>query len=224
MSLMCTTTTQNPATTYVTDSKPLTVRIIASAVLAFALVSGLSGCADVPSAPEEPVASTASPTEPAAAPIEQPAPEPVAKPARLPEDGIVAEFKATQIKLSPETLALLARFAESRDPNERLEITGYCNKREAPIDARDIATMRANAVRRELIKLGVPTKSIRVKYNTTQPLHAVKMEVKDGASTASTPHTARIELTEKTGPAGPISTTASAQAGCACAAPGAATR
>ncbi len=224
MSFICHATGPHIALDRPIASVPGPATVMAYAALALALASGLAGCADTPQAPTEPVATAAPATETVAAPVEQPAPEPIAQPARLPEDGIVAEFKATQVKLSPETLALLAKFAESRDPNERLEITGYCNKREAPIDARDIATMRANAVRRELIKLGVPAKSIRVKYNTTQPMHAVKMEVKEGTATASTPHTGRIELAEKASPTGPISTAASTQTGCACAAPGAATR
>ena len=97
-------------------SVPGPARVMACAALALALASGLAGCADTPQAPTEPVAATAPATETVAAPVEQPAPEPIAQPARLPEDGIVAEFKATQVKLSPETLALLAKFAESRDP------------------------------------------------------------------------------------------------------------
>lgn len=207
--------------------------ILAVCALASALVLGLSGCAGLPDhSSNDTSATTATPAEPAAVAVERPATEPVAETLRLPEDGIVAEFKAAQVKLPAETLALLARFAETRDPNERVEITGYCNKRDAPIDARDIALMRATAVRRELVRLGVPAKSIRVKFNTTQALHAVKMEVKDGAATAagtpagagSTPPSARIELAEKAPPAGPTSTAATAQTGCACAVPAAATR
>jgi len=138
----------------------------------------LAGCADTPAPTPEPE------TTAAASPAAEPPPPPEAPPApapeepRLPADGIVAQFKPTQVKLSPETQAILTRLASTREPNERLEITGYCSKKDAPLDAREIALTRAMAVRSELIKQGVPAKSIRVKFNTTQALHAVKITAK----------------------------------------------
>lgn len=116
----------------------------------------------------------ASPQPPAV----ETASEPTPQPPRLPEDGIVAEFSPAQVKLSEQTLLLLARLAETRTPDERLEITGYCNRKDAPVDARDIALMRATAARNELVRLGVPAKTIRVKFNTMQGLHAVKIVAK----------------------------------------------
>ncbi|PTT22829.1 flagellar motor protein MotB, partial [Acidovorax sp. HMWF029] len=111
-------------------------------------------------------------------PPAEPAPAPVPEEPRLPEDGMVAQFKATQVKLPPETQAILTRLAATLEPTERLEITGYCHRKDAPVDAREIALMRAMAVRNELVKQGVPAKSIRVKFNTTQALHAVKITAK----------------------------------------------
>ena len=137
----------------------------------------LAGCADTPPPPPEPQVSAApAPVEPPPPPEAPPAP--VVEEPRLPEDGIVAEFKPAQVKLPPETLAILTRLASTREPEERLEITGYCHRKDAPVDAREIALMRAMAVRNELVKQGVPAKLIRVKFNTTQALHAVKIIAK----------------------------------------------
>ncbi|MCO5357162.1 OmpA family protein [Acidovorax kalamii] len=137
----------------------------------------LAGCADTPTPPPEPeVAAAPAPVAPP--PPAEPAPAPVPEEPRLPEDGMVAQFKATQVKLSPETQAILTRLAATREPTERLEITGYCHRKDAPVDAREIALMRAMAVRNELVKQGVPAQSIRVKFNTTQALHAVKITAK----------------------------------------------
>ena len=155
--------------------KPLTLSL---SLLASALL--LAGCAGTPAASsdETAAATPAQPAEVAPAPTPAPPPEPVAEQPRLPDDGIVAEFGPKQVKLSPETLALLARLAETREADERLEITGYCNRKDAPIDAKDIALMRAMAARNELVRLGVPAKTIRVKFNTMQGLHAVKIVAK----------------------------------------------
>ncbi|MFN4120769.1 MAG: OmpA family protein [Acidovorax sp.] len=116
--------------------------------------------------------------EVAPTPAEAPPPQPATPPQRLPDDGIVAEFSPTQVALSEDTLALLARLAQTRADDERLEITGYCHRKDAPVDARDIALKRAMAVRKELLRLGVPAKTIRVKYSTTQALHAVRIVAK----------------------------------------------
>lgn len=155
--------------------KPLTLSL---SLFVTALL--LAGCAGTPAASsdETTAAPAASPTEVAPAPAQAPPPQPVAQQPRLPKDGIVAEFGPTHVKLSPETLALLARLAETRQADERLEITGYCHRKDAPVDARDIALMRAMAARNELVRLGVPAKTIRVKLNTKQALHAVKIVAK----------------------------------------------
>ncbi|KQO26443.1 hypothetical protein ASF11_01685 [Acidovorax sp. Leaf76] len=138
----------------------------------------LAGCADTPAPAPEPEVTAATPMAEPPPPPPEAAPAPAPEEPRLPADGIVAEFKPTQVKLSPETQAILTRLASTREPNERLEITGYCHRKDAPVDAREIALMRAMAVRNELVKQGVPAKSIRVKFNTTQALHAVKITAK----------------------------------------------
>ncbi|CAN7172449.1 OmpA family protein [Acidovorax sp. LjRoot129] len=150
--------------------------VVPLTLLAAALCLG--GCADTPTASTEPAAATASaPAETPPPPLES-APAAAPEEPRLPADGVVAVFKPAQVKLSQETVAILTRLAATREPNERLEITGYCQKKDAPVDAREIALMRAMAVRNELVKQGVPAKSIRVKFNTTQALHAVKITAK----------------------------------------------
>lgn len=152
--------------------------VTAAAAGATAAALLLAGCANTPAPPPEPeVAAAPAPVEPPPPPPE-PAPAPAPEEPRLPEDGMVAQFKPTQVKLPPETLAILTRLASTREPHERLEITGYCHRKDAPVDAREIALMRAMAVRNELVKQGVPAKSIRVKFNTTQALHAVKIIAK----------------------------------------------
>lgn len=159
----------------------ITPRSFSLSLLAASMVVVLAGCACAPSTPPETdnTASTAASTEVAPQPVEAAAPpEPAAPPPRLPDDGMVAQFTPAQVKLSAETLALLARLAETRTADERLEITGYCNRKDAPIDAKDIALMRAMAARNELVRLGVPAKTIRVKFNTMQGLHAVKIVAK----------------------------------------------
>ena len=159
----------------------ITPRSFSLSLLAAGMVVVLAGCACAPSTPPETdtTASTAAPAEVAPQPVEAAAPpEPVAPPPRLPDDGMVAQFTPAQVKLSAETLALLARLAETRTADERLEITGSCNRKDAPIDAKDIALMRAMAARNELVRLGVPAKTIRVKFNTMQGLHAVKIVAK----------------------------------------------
>ena len=158
----------------------ISTRHLSLSLLAAAIVT-LSGCACLPSTTAE-ADKTAETTPPPVAspqpPAVETASEPTPQPPRLPEDGIVAEFSPAQVKLSEQTLLLLARLAETRTPDERLEITGYCNRKDAPVDARDIALMRATAARNELVRLGVPAKSIRVKFNTMQALHAVKVVAK----------------------------------------------
>ncbi len=141
----------------------------------------LAGCANTsPTPSDETAAATTAPpsVEVAPTPAEAQPPEPATPPQRLPDDGIVAEFSPTQVALSEDTLALLARLAQTRTDDERLEITGYCHRKDAPVDARDIALKRAMAVRNELLRLGVPAKTIRVKYSTTHALHAVRIVAK----------------------------------------------
>ncbi|MBU1817935.1 MAG: OmpA family protein [Gammaproteobacteria bacterium] len=158
-----------------------TPRYFSLSLLAASMVVVLAGCACAPSATPETEAapSTAAPAEVAPPTVEAAAPpEPTAQPPRLPDDGMVAQFAPAQVKLSTETLALLARLAETRTTDEHLEITGYCNRKDAPVDAKDIALMRAMAARNELVRLGVPAKTIRVKFNTMQGLHALKIVAK----------------------------------------------
>lgn len=159
----------------------ITHRYVSLSLLAASMVVFLTGCACAPSTPPETdtTAITTAPAEVAPQPVEAAVPpEPMVQPPRLPDDGMVAQFTPAQVKLSAETLALLARLAKTRAADERLEITGYCNRKDAPIDAKDIALMRAMAARNELVRLGVPAKTIRVKFNTMQGLHAVKIVAK----------------------------------------------
>ncbi|MFY3384427.1 OmpA family protein [Paracidovorax sp. MALMAid1276] len=157
--------------------KPFTLHL--SLLATALLIAGCAGTSGEPSGNDAPAAATAPPpVEVAPAPAEAPPPAPVAQQPRLPDDGIVAEFNPKEVALTPETIALLERLVETREADERLEITGYCHRKDAPVDARDIALMRAMAVRKELLRLGVPVKTIRVKYQTVQALHAVKIAVK----------------------------------------------
>ncbi|MBV8620156.1 MAG: OmpA family protein [Curvibacter sp.] len=148
------------------------------------LAASLVGCAANPpdstqaGAPEAGAGSAGQSA--AAAPAAAPAPAAPAAPAprHLPEDGTVAEFEPQNTRLSDDTLALLAEVAPTLVQAPHLEVVGYCNRQDAPKNARQVALARALAVRSELLRLGVAAKNIRVKYVTTEARHAVTVQIR----------------------------------------------
>ncbi|MBV8621357.1 MAG: OmpA family protein [Curvibacter sp.] len=150
--------------------------LVFSAVL---LAASLAGCAgSPPSAQGQASAEVAASAQVDAAAGTPPAAAPAAavaapEPRRLPADGTVAEFQPQDSRLSEEALALLADVAPTLVQAQHIEITGFCNRQDAPKNARQVALTRAMAVRGELLRLGVPAKGIRVKYVTTEARHAV---------------------------------------------------
>lgn len=78
---------------------------------------------------------------------------------------VVISFERLSIKLDDQTRKLIAQQTDRAKASGRLVITGFCDRHQVG-NARDAAIARAGAVRDELVKLGVPTKKIQIKYVT----------------------------------------------------------
>ncbi|WP_295854390.1 OmpA family protein [uncultured Xylophilus sp.] len=146
-----------------------------SAALSLVLLTACAG-----NGGSAPAAAPAAPPAPAAA-ARPPAPAPVAvapDPAML--DPVVLEFEKTGTALSEPARATLVRLAERAQAARRIVVTGYAD-RALGANARETAVTRATAVRNELAKAGIPAARMRIKYVTSQPRHAVEVELDDVA-------------------------------------------
>jgi outer membrane protein OmpA-like peptidoglycan-associated protein len=104
-----------------------------------------------------------------------PAPTPQAPAVRttIADDGTVAEFDPQGIELSNNDLVVIANLIDTASKAHSIEITGYCDKKDADKNAKKIAHSRAAAVKNEMVKHGVSAMKIHTKYITNVARHAV---------------------------------------------------
>ncbi|WP_332670520.1 OmpA family protein [Aromatoleum sp.] len=85
-------------------------------------------------------------------------------------------FDKMSVSLSEGEKANVAAFAERARNADSILIRGYCDRTEVG-NAKDAAIARAQAVRKVLLKAGVPARSMRVRYNTERKMHAAEVEL-----------------------------------------------
>ncbi len=85
-------------------------------------------------------------------------------------------FDKMSVSLSEGEKANVAALAEQARSAESVLIRGYCDRSEVG-NAKDAAIARAQAVRKVLLKAGVPARSMRVRYNTERKMHAAEVEL-----------------------------------------------
>ncbi|MDT3669929.1 MAG: OmpA family protein [Aromatoleum sp.] len=85
-------------------------------------------------------------------------------------------FDKMSVSLSEGEKANVAALAEQARSADSILIRGYCDRTEVG-NAKDAAIARAQAVRKVLLKAGVPARSMRVRYNTERKMHAAEVEL-----------------------------------------------
>lgn len=148
---------------------------ITSATLAASLVA-LGGCAqteihsgnDTQAAAPMVITETPQPEEPTAATATAPQ-------AALPNLAII-EFDEQSVQLDSDAQALLTRLIAPAKRADKIVIMGYSDRRKFG-NAKEMAISRALKIRNELVKNDIPAKSIRIRYNTEQARHAVKVDL-----------------------------------------------
>lgn len=85
-------------------------------------------------------------------------------------------FDKMSVSLSESEKANVAALAEQARSADSILIRGYCDRTEVG-NAKDAAIARAQAVRKVLLKAGVPARSMRVRYNTERKMHAAEVEL-----------------------------------------------
>lgn len=125
-------------------------------------------------APRQPQAQAAAPVAPAPAPMVQapPPPPPPPAPVAAPRNYLVF-FDFDRATLTPEAEGILARAASSaREGNvTRIEATGHADRSGSPRYNASLSKRRADAVRRDLVRRGVPEREIAVSaMGESQPL------------------------------------------------------
>ena len=93
------------------------------------------------------------------------------------ENPQLFHFDKMSVTLSEGEKAKLAALAERARSVESVVIRGYCD-RTAVGNAKDAAIARAQAVRKVLLKAGVPASSMRIRYNTERKAHAAEVELR----------------------------------------------
>lgn len=86
-------------------------------------------------------------------------------------------FDRMSVSLSKDEKASVVAWAEHARNADAVLIRGFCDRAEVG-NARDAAIARAQAVRKVLLKAGVPARSIRIRYNTERKMHAAEVELR----------------------------------------------
>jgi len=92
--------------------------------------------------------------------------------------GAVAEFSKSETKLDKADAANIGKNIEAFKQAKTIEVTGYCDRKDNVLGAKQVALDRAAAVRAELIKQGVHGNKIRLKYSTAEARHSVAVLLK----------------------------------------------
>ena len=92
--------------------------------------------------------------------------------------GAVAEFSKTETKLDKTGVANISQNIEAFKQAKTIEVIGYCDRKDNMLGAQQVALARASAVRAELIKQGVSSNKIRLKYFTAEARHGVSVLLK----------------------------------------------
>lgn len=75
-------------------------------------------------------------------------------------------FDKLSIKLDDDDKRILAQISERAKKASKLTITGFCDRNHVA-NPKAAALARASAVKAELVRLGVQSKAVRIKYQTT---------------------------------------------------------
>ncbi len=100
---------------------------------------------------------------------------PTPVPAVVNKDPKTFDFESMSIKLTPAEEARVALLVEQAKSATTISIRGFCNRNEVG-NAKDAAIARANAVREVLVKGGVPSSKIRLRFTTDEARHAAVVE------------------------------------------------
>jgi outer membrane protein OmpA-like peptidoglycan-associated protein len=85
-------------------------------------------------------------------------------------------FDKLSIKLDDDDKQILAQISERAKKAPKLTITGFCDHNQVA-NPKAAALARADAVKAELIRLGVQSKEVRIKYQTNVPnKHMVEIQ------------------------------------------------
>lgn len=95
---------------------------------------------------------------------------------RAEEASRLFPFDKMSISLSEGEKANVAVLADRARNARSVLIRGYCDRNEVG-NAKDAAIARAEAVRKVLLKAGVPARSMRIRYNTERKMHAAEVEL-----------------------------------------------
>jgi len=95
---------------------------------------------------------------------------------RAAESPQLFHFDKMSVSLSEGEKANIAALAGQARNADSVLIRGYCDRTEVG-NAKDAAIARAQAVRKVLLKSGVPARSMRVRYNTERKMHAAEVEL-----------------------------------------------
>lgn len=89
-------------------------------------------------------------------------------------DPTLIPFEKMNAKLTPVTEQQVRALVPGLVIAKQITIVGYCNRKEVG-NANAAAKARADAVKKILVEHGIAAKRITTQYDTTKPLHAVRV-------------------------------------------------
>ncbi|OWW19091.1 OmpA family protein [Noviherbaspirillum denitrificans] len=156
--------------------------VIVLGVLSMASLALLSGCAQQQTVAGAEPPPMAKEEKPKAKPSERQGPATTSTPVEAAPDyasmnPVPIAFDKMSVKLRDTDKQLLVKIKDRAQKAKRLIITGYCDSKQVG-NSKDAAIARANAVKEELVKLGVKPATVRIKHVTNiANKHAAEIEL-----------------------------------------------
>lgn len=152
-----------------------------SAVLSVVSVLAMAGCAHNQVAPDSTSAAAQNAAKEEAksekAPLASMAPGEEIVPDYAVMNPVPIAFDKMSIKLRDTDKQILAQIKDRAQKARKLTITGYCDRTQVG-NAKAAALARAQSVKDELVRLGVKSKVVKVKFVTNVAnKHAVEVEL-----------------------------------------------
>lgn len=152
-----------------------------SAVLSAVSVLAMAGCAQNQVAPDSTLAAAQNTAKEEAksekAPLASMAPGEEIVPDYAVMNPVPIAFDKMSIKLRDTDKQILAQIKDRAQKARKLTITGYCDRTQVG-NAKAAALARAQSVKDELVRLGVKSKVVKVKFVTNiANKHAVEVEL-----------------------------------------------
>lgn len=151
-------------------------------VLSMASLALLSGCAQQQTIADTEQQPIAREEKPKAKPAERQGPAATSAPVEASPDyasmnPVPIAFDKMSVKLRDTDKHILVKIKDRAQKARRLIITGYCDRKQVG-NSKDAAIARANAVKEELVKLGVKPATVRIKHVTNVAnKHAAEIEL-----------------------------------------------